>query len=229
MDPDASHLSEPSPVGAGASTLAWKATRYPFTLITCGFIAFAGLLSFTATGQTLTRRALHSFGSSPRDLLALDVWRVVVSAMITDGGIVFWIALVFTALFAGAAEHLVGTAITAFTFWGAHFASFAFTGLLTASLTIAGSRLGALLFVTRDVGPSAGYVGCLGLALVCSGWKYRWWLLGAIAIGLCAALVASLPELHTAPRDVTADLAHATALVFGAGVGLVVELRRVSA
>jgi cell division protein FtsW (lipid II flippase) len=215
-----------APKARDFQTLAWRLARYPFTVATCGFIVFGGLLSRTATGQTITRRALRQFGSAPRDLLAFNLGRVVISAFVTDGGIVFWMALALTALFAGAAEHFTDTTTATLTFWGAHFASFLVSIYVTLPLDLTGSRLAALLYVTRDVGPSAGYVGCLGLALVCSRWRWRWWLIGAVAVGLGTALLLSLPELRGAPRDVSADLAHASALVFGVVTGSAILLVR---
>jgi hypothetical protein len=206
--------------------LGWRARRYPFTLATCGLIVFAGFLSSTAAGQSISGRALHQFGSSQRDLIALDLGRVITSAFVTDGGTVFWVALAFTALFVGAAEHFTDTWTAAITFWTAHFATFAASLLVTAWLGMAGSRLANLLFATRDVGPSAGYVGCLGLALVCSGWRWRWLAIGAIAIGLCVTLARSVPGLHAAPRVFSADFAHAIALVVGVAAGLIVESRK---
>ena len=207
-------------------TVAWRVAQLPFTLATCALIVLAAFASYTAVGQTISRGALHRFGSSPRDLFALNLGRIITSAFVTDGGLVFWMALTLTALFVGAAEYFTDSGMAALVFWGAHFATFAVTGLVTLALGAAESRLGELLFVTRDVGPSAGYVGCLGLALVCSGWKYRWWMIGLVAVALSVALVLSLPELRTNPRDVSADIAHAVALAVGVGSGMGVQRRR---
>jgi hypothetical protein len=206
--------------------LAWRSAQYPFTVATCVLIVFAGFLSYTAAGQTISRSALRQFGSSPRDLLALNIGRVITSAFVTDGGLVFWMALALTALFVGAAEHFTDTATAALVFWGAHFASFSVTGLVTLALGVAGSRLGMLLFVTRDVGPSAGYVGCLGLALVCSGWRYRWWVIALVAGALGVSLAFSIQELVTNPRGVSANIAHFVALAFGVASGVAVRRRR---
>jgi hypothetical protein len=202
-----------------------RAARYPFTIATLGLIAFAGFLTRTTIGQTITRGMLGGFGSSPRDLLSLDLVRVATSAFVTDGGWVFVLALACTALFVGAAEHYTGTLATLLTFWGAHFATFALMLLLTLSLSAAGSRLALLLYATRDVGPSAGYVGCLGLALVTSGRAWRWWAIGFVAAALGATLVLALPELRSQPREVSAALAHLTALAVGVAIGVIRDLR----
>jgi hypothetical protein len=208
------------------SSPALRVRDFPFTILTCGLLVVGGWISRTAAGQTITRRALRTFGSSPRDLRALDLGRVVTSAFVTDGGYVFWMALALTALFVGAAEHFAGTLAAALTFWCAHVATFAVSFLVTFPLRLAGSRLATLLYTTRDVGPSAGYVGCLGLALVCSRWRWRWLVLGVVGLALIAALALSLPEMHANPRDTSADLAHAVALGVGVIAGLLVERRR---
>jgi hypothetical protein len=217
--PRSSSSDRPANRPSGPLYLAWRLARYPFTLVTCGFLVFGAFLSHTATGQMITTRTLHQLGSAPRDLLGLDVGRLMVSAFVTDGGWVFWLALAFTALFAGAAEHFTDSMTAGLTFWGAHFTTFVVSVLIVLPLGLTGTRLAGLLYVTRDVGPSAGYVACLGLALVRSGWRWRWWIAAAIGAGLGVALVLSIPELRSAPRDVSADLAHATSLAVGLLVG----------
>lgn len=208
-------------------SLLTRASFYPFTVTTCALITFVGFLTLTATGQAITHRALLEFGWAPRDLLALDLGRTAFSALVTSGGAVFWMALALTALFVGAAEHYGGTAIAAATFWGVHLATTALMLAVALPLHLAGISLATLVFVTRDVGPSAGYVGCLGLALVLCGKPWRWWALGATGAALGAVLAMSLATLGTDPTDVSANFAHAVALPLGALAGLaVVRWRR---
>ncbi len=201
-------------------TLALRVTFYPFTAATCGLICLAGLLTLTATGQDITQRAMHQFGWAPRDLIALDVGRAVFSALVTNGGVVFWTALALTALFVGAAEHFAGALAAAVTFWGSHLATLALMLVVSLPLHLSGDSLGTLVYASRDVGPSAGYVGCLAMALVCSGWRWRWWAVGAIAAGLASALVLSLTAVPADSLDVSANLAHVIAFPVGITFGL---------
>jgi len=203
-----------------------RASFYPFTAATCALLVFAGFLTLTATGQDITQRVLQDVGWAPRDLLALDIGRTAYSALVTNGGYVFWMALVLTVVFVGAAEHLAGSAVAALTFWGVHFATTATMLLVSLPLHISGVSLATLVFLTRDVGPSAGYVGCLGLSLVLTRARWHWWALGAVGLFLVTALAVSLSTPGTAPADVSANLAHVIALPYGAALGWVVARRK---
>ena len=208
-----------------ARVLALRVNFYPFAATTCALIGVTGFFTLTATGRSITTHTLQQVGWAPRDLVALDIGRMLFSALVTNGGLVFWMALALTALFVGLAEHYAGSPMAAATFWGVHLATLGVMLAVSLPLHLAGDSLGTLVYATRDVGPSAGYVGCLGLAIVCSKRRERWWVLGATAVVLATVLARSLWGSGTEAIDVSANLAHAVALPIGASFGLL-YLRR---
>jgi apolipoprotein N-acyltransferase len=88
------------------------------------------------------------------------------SMVFTSGGWHFYCSLVMFTFAVGWVELIQGTYIALTAFFGIH--------LVTILLMLAGialftrlinSHRGNLLWYARDVGPSAGYYGCLGLAI----------------------------------------------------------------
>jgi membrane associated rhomboid family serine protease len=77
------------------------------------------------------------------------------------------------------------------------------------------SRTVSTLYDFHDVGPSAGYYGCLGALLVASKWRHK----RSIAVGILALLtlriiisVRTMPESHAA---LSADIVHLIAILAG--------------
>ena len=116
----------------------------------------------------------------------------------------------------GAAEWLTDTRRTVLTFWGVHLVTLVGESLLIAlPVHQRWGVQGAAVMSDRDVGPSAGYFGCLGLASrrLPRPWS---WLSGT------AVLVALIIALFQAPRvgqgtavKLAADLAHLIAFPLG--------------
>ena len=141
--------------------------------------------------------------------------RLFTSALVTSGGRVFWEAVVMIAIAVGLAEWLAGSLRTFLTFWGAHLMALLVEGWVIAwPLHEWGDAEVRLLAYTRDVGPSAGYFGCLGLACALLRGKWRWSAL-LILSGLFVALY--LPASSAAEQRVKlfADLAHLIAFSVG--------------
>ncbi len=187
--------------------------RLPFTLVLLLILSAVALWTNTHSGR-LSPGLLRRFGYAPRDLW---VWRwdmLITSALVTNGGRAFWGALLMVMLAVGTAEWRVGTWRTTSTFWGVH--------LLTLLLESGGALLSdqagwietAVLRV-RDVGPSAGYFACLGLALATLRRPWRW--LAALLIYIVLIVVLFLPP--SAGQSVVvkrfADAAHLIALPLG--------------
>ena len=141
-----------------------------------------------SAAHDLPRRVLQRVGFAPRDLLSFGWQRLISSAFFTHGRWEFWIAVVMIALALGAAEWATGTIWAFVTFWGVHLVTLVGESLLIAlPLKLAGLSIGVQLSDVRDVGPSAGYVGALGLAcaLLPSPWRYRAAL--AVMVGLASS------------------------------------------
>jgi len=187
--------------------------RLPFTLIMLTSLTFVGLMTNTHL-QQISRWWVDRLGFAPRDLWFLHLERLFTSALVTQGAGVFWQALGMIALCVGLAEWLAGTRRTLATFWGVHLLT-----LITESALIKWV-LQPLQWVAanplpRDVGPSAGYFACLGLASVSLKNPWRW-ISGAViwTVLIVAVFVAPRPG-QDASLKLSADLAHVIAFPLG--------------
>jgi len=105
----------------------------------------------------------------------------------------------------------------ALTFWGFHLATLLMESLfIVLPLHQTGAALGAALLVAHDVGPSAGYFGCLGLA--CARFPNRHGA-GLAGLLILAGSGLALFQLSGVGQDATvklsADLAHLIAFPLG--------------
>ncbi len=191
-------------------------TRLPFTLTLLAMLGLGSWLTNTHSGD-LPPHWLNRLGFA-----AIDLWlgrweRLLTSALVTSGGWVFWQAVGMIALAVGAAEWLAGTRRTIFTFLGVHLVTLLIESLLIAwPLHWFRGTQGAAFLVARDVGPSAGYFGCLGLTCARFSQK-RWGQL--VSLLIWGGLVWTLFQLPRAGQDSTvkflADLAHLIAFPLG--------------
>ena len=108
-----------------------------------------------------------------------------------------------------------GSRRAALTFWGVHFSTLLIESLFVAlPMHWVGTTLGSLIALTRDVGPSAGYFGALGV--VSAHLKPPWNLIsgGAIFIALEIALL-HVNGNNSLGMEVSADIAHIIAFPLG--------------
>ena len=167
--------------------------------------------------ELLQRSVRRAYGSSLKTMLDGNLTPVFSSLFLTAGG---WRFFASVAMFAGGvgwAEWKHGTWRTMIVFLGVHIATLAFIyficilPLATLKIDFAQS-----LFDVRDVGPSAGYYGCLGFAL--AGMKRSWrWPVGlSVYAVLVIRLFMSMSALDENPHFVMGDVAHLVALPLGA-------------
>ncbi|MFL7869364.1 MAG: hypothetical protein AB8I58_11070 [Anaerolineales bacterium] len=188
--------------------------RFPFTLTMLALLGLTAIWTGTYAAA-ISAKWLDRLGFAPLDLLALDLGRLFTSALVTGGGRIFWEALAMVAFAVGLSEWLTGTRRAALTFWGVHLSTLVLESLVFAlPMHWIGMTLGSLVALSRDVGPSAGYFGALGL--ISAHLRYPWNLIsgGVIFIGLQIVL------LHVSGRNdlgmkVSADLAHLIAFPLG--------------
>ncbi|MEW6288021.1 MAG: hypothetical protein AB1509_17560 [Chloroflexota bacterium] len=196
--------------------------RIPFTLTMLAGLFAAALVTNTAF-QTITHHWLNRLGFAPNDLWYGRLERIVTSAWVTSGGMVFWQAVFFVAFAVGLAEWLTGWKRAAVTFWGIHFLTLI---LLSFLLSLAGNSLRSFGLeaseLARDVGPSAGYFACLGLASARLKRPWNWLSGGVLLLGFAAALFLPPASGESAAVKFSADLAHLMAFPLGwfsAGLG----------
>jgi hypothetical protein len=188
--------------------------RFPFTLTMLALLGLTAIWTGTHTAA-ISANWLDRLGFAPLDLLALDLGRLFTSALVTSGGRVFWEALAMVAFAVGLSEWLTGTRRVALTFWGVHLSTLVFESLVFAlPMHWIGMTLGSLVALSRDVGPSAGYFGALGL--VSAHLRYPWNLIsgGVIFIGLQIVLL-HVSGGNDLGMEVSADLAHLIAFPLG--------------
>jgi hypothetical protein len=215
----------PTPDGT-LSRIEAAGLRVPFTLATVSMLALAGWLTNTAAGEQLGAKAIERLGFAPADTLSLDVMRAVVSVFVTNGPAAFWVGIVATAAFAGLAEWRYGTLRAVIAFWGTQFITVAVSWILLAPLHLTGDASASLLFLARDVGPSAGYMGCLGFLLYGLSRRARAVSLAVGLMILAGMLALSLRTLGTMPAEVGAALSHLVALPVGFLLGFLTSRGR---
>ena len=138
--------------------------RLPFTLLTLAVLASVRALDAVRRTANCPRRAIEQVGFAPRDLLGFGWGRLFNSALFTHGELEFWAAVAMVLFAVGIAEWFTGTAFAAVTFWGVHLLTLIVESVFVAlPLKLAGLAIGAQILDLRDVGPSAGYVGALGV------------------------------------------------------------------
>lgn len=201
-----------------------RGRRLPFTVFTLLVVALAALASRTFAGP-LEADVVGRFGFAPADLVALQWWRAVTSVFLTADPAALWSAAALLAVALGVAEALLGTRRVAVAFWGAHLGTLLVMLGAATALSAAGVGLGSLLYSVRDVGPSAGYVGCIAALLVALPAKWRRWAVSGLGLLLSAVLAVSLTRVPVAPMALSADFAHLTAFVVGTAGGLLYHAR----
>jgi hypothetical protein len=189
--------------------------RLPFTLFMLVILSLIALLTETHNAM-LSNAWLARLGFAPYDLWELRFERLVTSAVVTYGGRVFWEAVFMILLSVGLAEWWTGTRRAFLTFLGVHLLVLTAESLLLAlPLRVWGGASGEAASLARDVGPSAGYFACLGLACACLPRKWSWISLWLILAGLVAAFFLPPGPGEDILVKRFADIAHLLAFPLG--------------
>jgi len=189
--------------------------RVPFTLITLLLLSLTAILTNSHLAP-ISAEWLIRLGFAPSDLFMGNLERLLTSALVTSGGIVFLEAFVMITICVGLAEWITSWKRAAATFWGGHLLVLI---LLSAIISLAHRQLSALglsaSIVARDVGPSAGYFACLGL--VSARLKHPWYLVsgGIMLAYFVIALFIPASAGVNAPIKFSADMAHLLAFPIG--------------
>lgn len=201
--------------------------RLPFTLV-----MLVALIGFGIYGQThigpLDADLHRGAGYSTRLLLEGELYRLLTSLFFTAGGWKFYASLLMFAGAVGWMEWSCGTRRAMLAFFCIHLLTLLIMSLgISLPLAAIESLHGKLLYSVRDVGPSAGYYGCLGFAVAdMKSGKKR---LIAISILLLLLARGTYSGLHLPQQGhgLAADVAHLIAFPLGI-LGAVVFQRRQS-
>jgi hypothetical protein len=195
--------------------LAGYLSRLPFTLSLLAAMIIAGILTGTNLSQ-ISAHWVNRLGFAPHDLVYIRWERLITSALITNGGLVFWEALLMVLFAVGLSELRFGWKPAALIFWGIHFST-----LLGISLVIMIFRkfnsdpLTLVLASGRDVGPSVGYFACLGLVI--ASLRRPWNRIGGGLVWVILLLEILLPPTtgQDAALAFIANIAHAVGFPLG--------------
>jgi hypothetical protein len=183
-------------------------SRLTFTLSTLAVLVVVELMINPHFGA-LAPGWIDRLGFTPHDLTHLEWERFVTATLLVDGRSAFVDGVAMIALAVGAAEWLTGTPRAALTFWAGNLITLVVMSVLLLALAHAVSPSHPeRLFVHRDVGPSAGYYGCLGLVVALLPRPWRWVAAIAILTWLAVALITPPGPNTIADVKLQADLAH---------------------
>ncbi|QDS96512.1 hypothetical protein FF011L_53240 [Roseimaritima multifibrata] len=189
--------------------------RLPFTLTMLSVLIAAGIYGRSHVGlldQTIQDRA----GYSMRLIVEGQVHRAITSLLFTAGGWRFYSSIAMFGLGVGYVEWNYGTTRSLATFFGIHITTLALMtiGVLAVN-AMASTHRGQLLWHVQDVGPSAGYYGCIGLALAGLASPIRWPIIALILLVLIARATWSFIHLPEDGQMLSADFAHLIAFPLG--------------
>jgi hypothetical protein len=202
--------------------------RIPFTLVMVGLLLLIawGTQSFF---QELARTWVSRLGFAPRDFWFFRWERLLLSALVTSGGSIFWFALVMVGFTSGVTEWMCGSWRAVLAFWGVHLVTLVLESLMfLLPLYQLGFTQARALFFSRDVGPSAGYMGSLGYATTFLPKPWRWVAFGSIIVFLLVSLFLPPRPGETQAVKLSADLAHLLAFPLGWGASYLLGRKRTS-
>ncbi|WDQ16751.1 hypothetical protein [Rhodopirellula sp. P2] len=189
--------------------------RLPFTFAMLVVLIVAGVYGRSHIGlldDTIHQRA----GFSMRLLIEGQVHRAITSLLFTAGGWRFYSSIAMFAIAVGYIEWQMGSARAMGTFLGCHIATRALMTAVVALASLVGeTHRGQLLWHVQDVGPSAGYYGCLGLVIAGTAAPYRGFIIAAIIAALAVRAGWSFVHLPEDGRMLSADFAHLIAFPLG--------------
>jgi hypothetical protein len=187
----------------------------PFTFAMLTALVGSAIWTRTHLGPLSTSSRRH-VGFAPLHLPSGNWMRLFSSVFFTVGGSSFYTSAAMLAGAAGTAEIVYGTASTTLLFWGIHLATLLLLSVLFAiPLHALDFYRGTLVARAQDVGPSAGYYGCLGSVCSASPEVWRIAVTGVILVFLLARLVWSFVRTPDDGRAISADLSHIIAFPLG--------------
>lgn len=181
--------------------------RLPFTLGLWVLVTAAGI--YTRSHAGLLDAGIHrDVAYSARHLWSGQVIRLFTSLIFTAGGWRFYVTVVMLVVSVGWAERIYGPLCTLLTFFLAHLSTLLIMGLIAMPLKLAGGTWGHLMFHASDVGPSAGYYGCLALAMMSLPRRNRYYPIAVVFCILVIRLVVAIVTIPEQGRTLSANLAH---------------------
>ncbi|EAQ78500.1 rhomboid family intramembrane serine protease [Blastopirellula marina] len=201
-----------------ALNIVAAASGIPFTLAVLATLIVAAIWTNTHRAE-IAPSDLNHWGYAPRHLSALQWRRIFTSLFFTVGGWRFYVSLIATGLFLGSLESKLGSLRAASLFLGIHLLTLCCESLLIVpAMRYFQLSLGDVLHSTQDVGPSAGYYGCLGALLLLDHWPAA--AISLVTLFLLLRVVVNLLLWGASGSSLPADMAHVIAFSLGMAAGI---------
>lgn len=138
--------------------------KIPFTIITSSLMIIFAVMT-NSINRELSPELIVKFGFAPVDLLQYKIFNLFLSIFITTGKAVFFESLISFIAIAGIFEYLTSSKEVIKCFFGIHVITMIILSYITFVLFLFGNTYGIEIFLSHDVGPSAGYFGILGILI----------------------------------------------------------------
>ena len=188
----------------------------PFTVCLVVAIVLAAAFGHTSQGQ-LDADLESQYAHAPKHFGAGELLRLLTSIPLTSDQSHLFAALVMSLLCVGSCEFSRGTWATIAGFFASHCITLATLAVgLFAVHALLPSHTSRQLLDISDVGPSAGYYGCLGLTLYDSTNRRMMVARRLVMAYLLVRVVAAYASSHFPAHIFQTDAAHLIAFLFGA-------------
>jgi hypothetical protein len=166
--------------------------------------------------QVLAQNWINRLGFAPRDFWLFRWERLALSALVTQGGTTFWFALAMVAVTSGLVEWKKGSLWAFATFWVVHLVTlFLESALFLLPLHRLGFTAARAVFFSRNVGPSAGYMGSLAVVFTFLPKPWRWLAFSIILVALVVSLLIPPRPDQSPAIKLSDDIAHLIAFPLG--------------
>lgn len=194
-------------------------SRFPFTLGSATLLIAFAFWSDSHSSR-LSDAWRTAIGFSPLSTVELQWHRPLTSLLFTAGDRIFLQSLIMLCICVGLCEWRFRTTATALVFFASHL-------IVTVGLALfvilpfhmAGAEWATAIASEKDVGPSAGYYGCLGFWMASINARHRRFLIPSLMLVLAVRLAFSVGKIDLSPATFSADLSHLAALPLGLMAG----------
>ena len=159
---------------------------------------------------------VSNLGLAPRHLVSGELLRVISSVFLTHDLRHLVVAIVMIFLAVGWCEGTLGSKIAFWTFCFSHLTSVLIFALGVGLLHW--MQLGqtiSTLYSLHDVGPSAGYYGCLSRTILACKIPYKLTLFGGLLSVLSVRALTSFLLMPDSQISLSADIVHLIAVIVG--------------
>ena len=194
-------------------------SKFGFTLVSATLLTTFAFCSNSHSSH-LSDVWRTAIGFSPLSTVELQWHRSLTSLLFTAGDRIFLQSLIMLCICAGLCEQRFRTTTTTLVFFASHLiVTVGLALFVILPFHVSGAEWATALASEKDVGPSAGYYGCLGFWMVSINSRHRRFLIPCLILVLAVRLAISLAQFELNPATVSADLSHLAAFLLGLMIG----------